>query len=319
MLIGMGSGLGAVLLPRLALGAALETKALGGPAFGTYWRSVVPYGTDMRSVRYAVEEVIARVDRAMSPFRADSEISFFNRKDSTDWFEASPAFCDVARHGLQVAALTDGAFEPTIGPLVHRFGFGPIMGITGRHTDIEAGTGELRKAKAGLTLDLCGIAKGYALDAIVAGLEGAGLSNFFFELGGEVAASGLHPSGRVWQAGIERPLPGPETIERIVSLQGMALATSGTLANGMEIGGHEFGHIIDARTARPADNAIASVSVLAPTAMRADALATALLVMGVEVGAELAEREGVPALFLLRDGAGLAQVSAAGFDRHILA
>jgi thiamine biosynthesis lipoprotein len=318
LLVGAGGAIGATLLPRVALAASPDIAVLGGLAFGTYWRAVVAYGTDEALVRSTVDGVVRRVDLSMSPFRTGSEISRFNRSDSTDWIAASADFCEVAGHALDVAARTGGAFEPSIGPLVHRFGFGPITGATGRFTDLSAEPGALRKSSSGLTLDLCGIAKGYALDEMVAGLTRVGLQDVFIELGGEVRGIGQHPSGRAWQAGVENPQAGAERVLHIVDPAGLALATSGTSANGMETGGGMFGHVIDNRTGRPADNLVASVTVLAPTAMEADAMATALMVLGADEGATLAETTGLSCLFLLRDGAGIRQMSVAGFEDHIL-
>src|SRR5690606_6396009 len=128
--------------------------------------------------RSALEAIIASVDGAMSPFRADSDLSRFNRAATTDWQPLSAATCTVVEEGLRVAALTGNAFNPTVGPLVGRYGFGPIThGLAGLPEEIVVRDGAARKARPGLSLDLCGIAKGHALDRMVVACRKQGMSD----------------------------------------------------------------------------------------------------------------------------------------------
>lgn len=295
--------------------AAPETQVLGGSAFGTYWRAVLPASADHVAVSAAVTAVVKASDASMSPYRADSEITRFNLRRTAGATDASADLCTVADESLRIAQLSGGAFEPTIGPLVHRFGFGPISGGLGSYAGIGVGDGLLDKSDRALTLDLCGVAKGHALDRIVATLVAQGLSNVFVELGGEVKAAGRHPSGRDWQVGVEVPSAPQLAFQHVVRLDGMALATSGVTANG--VADHRFSHIIDPRTQAPVDNGVLAVSVLAPTAMEADALATALLVMGPEEGGRLATALGRPALFI-EAGSERRETMVAGFAGHVL-
>src|SRR5690606_29630121 len=122
----------------------------------------------------------------------------------------------------------------------------------------------------GLTLDLCGIAKGHALDRMVATLLDEGHEHFLVDLGGELAARGWHPSGRAWQVGIEYPLPGRGNIAGVLRLDKLAVATSGDRANGYDIGRRRYSHIIDPGTREPVDSSLGSVSVLMATAREAD-------------------------------------------------
>ena len=292
-----------------------ETQVLGGSAFGTYWRAVLPTSADHVAVSAAVTAVVEAIDASMSPYRADSEITRFNLRRTAGATEASPDLCTVAGESLRIARLSGGAFEPTIGPLVHRYGFGPISGGLGSYAGIGVGDGLLDKSDSALTLDLCGVAKGHALDRIVATLVTQGLSDVFIELGGEVKAAGTHPSGRDWQVGVEVPGAPQLAFQHVVRLDGNALATSGVTANG--VADHRFSHIIDPRTQAPVDNGVLSVSVLAPTAMEADALATALLVMGTEEGGRLATALGRPALFI-EAGTERRETMVAGFADHVL-
>jgi FAD:protein FMN transferase len=176
----------------------------------------------------------------------------------------------------------------------------------------------VRKAQPDLTLDMCGIAKGHALDRMVDAIEALGSKDFLVEIGGEVATRGQHPEGRPWQVAIESPDPGSQALQRVLDLTGEALATSGDRINGYDHGDRRYSHIIDPHRRRPSSSDLASVSVLAPTAMRADALATALFAMGHEAGPDFAVRNDLPALFLVRDRLGIREIATGAFASRIL-
>ena len=316
VLIGAGSALLAGALPALAAGV----RVIGGPAFGTSWRVTLPEGTEESAVASAIRSIVDSVDAAMSPFRPDSEVSRFNASDSCDWQALSPETCAVVRQSLGVAARSGGAFDPTVGPIVGRYGFGPIREFsTGSFLDIAVREDAVKKSEPSLTLDLCGIAKGHALDRMVAALDGFRVTNYLIELGGEVFARGAHPDGRAWHVGVERPVPGPTALQRIVQLDGRALATSGDAVSGYTIAGRRYSHIIDPRRGAPADNGIASVSVFMPAAAMADALATALMAMAPEAGAAFADFEEIPALFVVREGGALREIMTGGFANAVIA
>ncbi len=303
--------------PRLAR-AASPVQVLGGPAFGSSWRVVAPAAAESGAVRAAVEAVIADVDATMSPYRADADLARFNRASPGEFGPVADEVCVVAAEALAVHGMTGGAFDPTVGPMVRRMGFGPIEGAAGPAKAIEVGARTLAKHRPGLTLDLCGIAKGRALDRIAAALRGLGVEALI-ELGGEVRGLGTHPEGRDWQVAVERPLAGPFAAQRIVAPGARALATSGHVANGFAARGRALSHLIDPRTGRPADQSVLSVTVLASAAMRADALATALCVMGAEAGPAFAEGAGVAALFLLRGAYEPHEIMTGDFARAVLA
>ncbi|CAN0575307.1 unnamed protein product, partial [Laminaria digitata] len=187
----------------LAFPARAKARILAGPAFGTSWRIVLGQVADATPVEAAVAAIVAEVDAAMSPYKASSDISRFNTSKTTDWQQMPANLCAVAFEALNVAALTGGAFDPTVGPIVGRLGFGPIKGEVGSHEGISIADAAIQKDQPRLTLDLCGIAKGYGLDRIVSALESLGVRNALIELGGEVMARGHHGDGRAWQVAIE--------------------------------------------------------------------------------------------------------------------
>ncbi|MCR8725534.1 FAD:protein FMN transferase [Frigidibacter sp. ROC022] len=309
-----------------AMATARETRAdsgelieISGPAFGADWRVRLAAEADSAAIAAAMVGVVGAVDAAMSPYRHDSEITRFNLTETADWLPLSGATLANLREARRIAALTGGAFDPTLGGLVGRYGFGPIhQPPEGSFAGLELSADAARKADPRQSLDLCGIAKGHALDRAVSTLAGLGQRDFLIEIGGEVAGLGAHPQGRPWKVGIEDPRPGRAGHLHVVELAGEALATSGDKINSYVAGGHRYGHIIDPARHRPAETALTSVSVFAPRGMTADALATALFALGAEAGPELAEAQGIPALFLARDGAGLAATFTGGFADRII-
>jgi thiamine biosynthesis lipoprotein len=301
---------GAALLNVLPAAArAAEVRVHTGPAFGSAWRLVLPDTSEAARARARLEAVVARIDALMSPYRTDSELARFNATGSA---VVSRETGFVTRASLELAGDSDGAFDPTMAPLGRRYGFGPIAispaRPAGRYRDVRIAGDVLGTASPGLSLDLCGIAKGYALDEIVRALEGL---DFLVELGGEVAARGRHPSGRPWRVGVERP--GTTTLQRIIEADGRALATSGDGAQGYAVGRRRYAHVLDPRTRTPVDSGVASVSVLAATGLIADGLATAAMVLGPEDARRLLETRDASALFLMRRPGGLEELDVNGF------
>lgn len=295
------------VLPAAARAAGVRVHT--GPAFGSAWRLILPDTNEAAGARVRLQAIVARVDALMSPYRKDSELARFNATGST---LVSQETSLVARASLELARDSDGAFDPTTAPLGRRYGFGPLAispdRPAGRYRDVSIVGDVLRTACPGLSLDLCGIAKGYALDEIVRALDGL---DFLVELGGEVAARGRHPLGRPWRVGIERP--GTAVLQRIVEARRRAFATSGDGAQGYTVGRRRYAHVLDPRTRTPVDNGVASVSVLAATGLIADGLATAAMVLGPEAVRPLLKTRDASALFLIRRPGGLAEVDVNGF------
>lgn len=301
--------------PTVLAGVA-PTQTLAAPAFGTGWRLVLPAGAPTDGLEALIAAELAGIDAQMSPWRADSAITRINRAGPGG--HAVPAqTATVAQAALALAIDSGGAFDPTVGPLVARWGFGPIaeggMGIEG----LTAGPGEIVKARAGQTLDLCGIAKGHALDRVAALLAMRGHDAFLLDLGGELTARGGHPSGRQWQIAVEDPRPGHDGMADVLALDGLAVATSGDRVNAYDLGGRRISHIIDPATGQPAAGGIASVTVVAADGMIADGWATALFAAGADAGPKLAAAQGLPALFLIHDGEGLRRIATPEFARHL--
>ncbi|QIK41482.1 FAD:protein FMN transferase [Pontivivens nitratireducens] len=297
-------------------GQSIGGQSIGGLAFGSSWRITAASG-DLPGFHRVVQGIIADIDMQMSPYIAQSDISKFNAARTTEWQQMPHALCTVAGEALEVAGMTGGHFDPTVGPLVSRLGFGPITGGAGSYTGIEVAADRLRKSSVDLTLDLCGIAKGFALDRIVEAMRAHGMRNALVDVGGEVRALGQYPEGRPWTVAIADPTSTVLRAWTIVAPGRLALATSGHAANGVT-GRVSVSHIIDPQTGAPASPMLRSVSVLAPTAMRADVLATALCAAGPVDGIEMARRLDIPALFIIGSTAQPVEVMTAGFRNHVV-
>lgn len=304
----------ALSMPALARAAAPET--LSGLAFGTTWRIVGPQGSDLERLRPALEGLFRGIDAEMSPWRPDSTASRFNA--SATGQAASAEMIHVTQAALRLAEASDGAFDPTVGPLVARWGFGPIEGDgmpDWRGLQVE--TGRIGKARGDLTLDLCGIAKGRALDRASDLARRFGLDDLLLDLGGELFALGQHPEGRTWQVAVENPLSDQAPAAILHLPAGMAVATSGLSAQSYVLGTRLWGHIIDPATASPVDGRLRAVTVLAADAMTADGWATALFAAGDDAGPALARGRDIAALFLYDDSAALRRVETGGIGEAL--
>ena len=265
-----------------------------------------------------VDARLAEINALMSTYDPASEISRFNASRSDAPFKVSPETLRVLSLAQSISEVTGGAFDITVGPLVNAFGFG--AGSHGRHPpdearlqalranvgyhllNIDAQAGTVAKARPGVYVDLAAIAKGYGVDAIAALLEKQGFENYMVEIGGEVRAHGVNVRGVAWRIGVERPQDEGQSIERVISVADVGVATSGDYRNFYMVDGKRLSHTIDPRTGRPIAHHLASVTVVDPACARADALATALMVLGPDEGAALADRLGIRALFLVRMG-----------------
>jgi len=299
------------VLTGRTMGTAFTVKTVVSPELGV----------SQSAVETAVRDAVDAVDFAMSTYRDDSELSRFNRH-GTGPFEVSESMIEVVSEAQRVAELSAGAFDITVGPLVDAWGFGPdpvadppdadtiaaLLDDNGFHLlEVDASQLTLRKDREALRCDLSAIAKGYAVDRVAHELDHLGLTDYMVEIGGEVSALGTNAVGEAWRIGIERPETGRGGLWSTVALVDTAMATSGDYRNYYERVGVRISHTIDPRTGRPITHSLASVTVIHPNCMTADALATAVNVLGPEEGRALVEREGLAAFFLIRTDDG-------GFD-----
>lgn len=323
-----------------ALGAACGLRPqtaspalrFAGQSMGSTWSVRVaggPFDPALEAAaQQAVVDALDGVVARMSTFDPQSEIGRFNRHLAGTDFAVSPDTMAVIGHAHQVARLSDGAFDPTVAPLVRAWGFGADARSRGaaptaaeldaalgwQHLRLDAARGSVRKALPGLQIDLSGIAKGHAVDRAAQALDTLGLARYMVEAGGEIRTRGLNAEGRPWQIAVERPDSWPQRVHRVVPLQGLAIATSGDYRNFYEHDGRRVHHEIDPATRAPAAHRVASVSVVHDECRHADAMATALFVMGPERGLALAREQRLAALFIVREpGGGLRDLASPAF------
>lgn len=300
-------------------GGGDPTVTLRGETMGTTW-TVKYHGApvDPDAADAAVSRTLEAVNAALSTYDDASEISRLNTRAAAGWVEASPHFVAVARAARRVFAVSGGAFDPSVGPLVDLWGFGPgavptsipdeaaieaARAMVGYDRfEIDADGGRVQMPAPPYRLDFSAIAKGYGVDAVLEALEGLGIAAMMVEIGGEVRTVGRNAAGVPWQIAIEEPVPGRRAIGSIVGLEDRALATSGDYRNYFEQDGVRYSHTIDPATGRPIRHRLASASVAHDTAMLADAWATALMVAGPERGRALARTAGLDSMLVIREG-----------------
>ena len=296
----------------------------GGPTMGTWFTAKIAGARigeiGVAAARDAVAGALDAVVANMSTYLPDSELSRFNRHAGGAPFALSADTLAVFALAQQVSAVSDGAFDITIAPLVDAWGFGPSKArrvvaeaevtslaahVGWRRIAVDAAAGMATKSDAGVRADLSGIAKGFAVDQAARALDALGVADYMVEAGGEVRTRGKNAEGRPWQIAIERPDATPQRPHFIVPLSGLSMATSGDYRIYFEEGGRRYSHEIDPGTGQPIRHGLASVSVVAPECGYADAMATALIVLGPEKGYALAAARNIAAHFIVRapDGA----------------
>ena len=306
------------LLPPLPPDAVWHQ--LGGDTMGTTWqvRALAPRSVTGDAIRVAVSACLVRVIAEMSTWEVDSDLSCFNRAAAGTWHALDEGFFTVLDAALTMAVDSGGAFDPTVGPLVNLWGFGPHGGGTALpdpaafdRARARCGWQRLRLDRAqrrawqpgGVSLDLSGIAKGYAVDGVAQALHALGCASWLVEIGGELRGQGVKPDGQPWWVALERPPQDTHAAMRL-ALHGLAVATSGDYRRSIARDGCLDSHTIDPRTGAPLRHALASVTVLHPQCMVADALATVLMVLGEDEGMAFAGARGIAALFIARRGHG---------------
>jgi FAD:protein FMN transferase len=314
----------ACLLMLVCSGCRKKPYILSGQTMGTTYHITVfsDQNPESKGIPALIEERLAEVNRSMSLFDVQSELSRLNRAESGEPVCVSEDFIRVFQTGKTLYHLTGGAWDGSISPLVNLWGFGPgpkgehiptdndiqtVLDHTGYDRVVLENDSCLVKDDKRLALDFGSIAKGYAVDVVSDLLKANGFENTLVEIGGEVRASGSK-NEKPWVVGINTPSPDAEANQVLlaIELRDRVIATSGDYRNFRKEGKKSYTHVIDPKTGRPVDNHVASVSVLSESTTFADGLATALMVMGADKGLDLVNRlDGVECLYILRSDTGV--------------
>ena len=322
------------MMPSHADHDARVVHTLYGETMGTRWRVdlCAGRGVALDALHTGLQARLDGIVAQMSTWEPASDLSRFNRAGAGIWQDLPDDFFAVVSCALSIARTSDGAFDPTVGPLVAAWGFGADAAAHGIPDDA---TLDAARARVGWTrlgfdaearrlrqpgdaaLDLSAIAKGYGVDAVVAWLREHGIDAALVDVGGELRGFGRKPDGTPWRVLVEAGDDDGDT-PCVLALDDVAVATSGQYWQHFEIDGREYAHTIDPRSGRPVADAPRAVSVIAREAMQADAWATALTVMGAVDGVAFATREGLAARFVIIDAEGtLRSVATPAFEAWI--
>lgn len=307
-----------------------ESTTLNGRAMGTTWSVTVRSAPiiDEAAMARAISARLETLEQQFSTYRTRSVISQFNALGHTEWFAVSADMIWVATEARRISALTGGAFDVTVAPLLRVWGFGPqrrtgnLPGagevqaaralVDWRALDVQVNPPALRKRQATLEIDLSSLAKGFAADAISDLLAAAGATDHLVQIGGDTRA-GAARSERAWQVGIESADLLNSSPAAVVRLNGQALSTSGDYRNYFIVDGQRYGHILDPRSGRPVQGSLAAVSVVHPACATSSALATALFVLGADEAFHWATEQKLACLFQMREGPHLVLRSTPAF------
>jgi thiamine biosynthesis lipoprotein len=289
-----------------------ESLKLTGETMGTYYSIAIDgaFEAARDDIQSQIDVCLADINRQMSTWDPNSEISQFNKSESTDWFAVSPEFAMVVAESIRIHALTNGAFDPTVAPLIDLWGFGAKRPKSfPKQEEIDAAKSKtgmqfiearpepsaIKRTRPSITLNLSAIAKGHGVDRVSELLTSLGYPSHVVDIGGEDRTGIPKSTGEKWRLGVESPFG---NLQRVIECTEQSVATSGDYRNYFEIKGVRYSHAIDPTTGRPVENPPASVSVLNDSCMTADALATGLMVMGTEQGFQFAKKHRLSVLYL---------------------
>lgn len=322
----------ALLASVLLAGCGEKIEEFGGPTMGSHYslKYVAGEGTpEPATLKAEVEGLLAEVDQQMSTWRADSDLSEFNRLPAGSCRAMPAPVLELVRFGEQLSADSDGAFDLTLEPLLDLWGFGPqsrgervptveeiadVRQRTGhQHLRID---GEQLCKDAAVQLDLNSIAAGHTVDRIAARLAELAVHSYLLDVTGELKALGRKPDGSAWRIAIEVPRDDRQVAQKVLTLDGLGVSTSGDYRNYFERDGKRYSHTLDPQTGAPISHRLAAVTVVDASTLRADGLSTLLMVLGPERGFAFAEQAQVAAFFVTRTDQGFATRATPAFERR---
>lgn len=311
---------------------AERIEVLSGPTMGsTYTIKYVKNASTPAAdaVGVEVQNILDEVDRQMSTYRLDSDIARFNQSPANTCMKMPQPVLELAQYGDDLSRASDGAFDLTLSPLLDLWGFGPQargkqvpsaadiaqaqQRVGYQHVRVE---GDQLCKDADVTVEFNSIAAGYTVDRVSERFTQLNIDSYMIEITGELIAKGRKPDGSPWRIALEQPLAdGQQVIQRILDIDGYGINTSGDYRNYFEEDGVRFSHTLDPQVGAPISHRLASVTVIDPSTLHADGLGTLLLVLGPERGLAFAEKHGVAAFFVTRDGDGFATQVSSEFSR----
>lgn len=297
---------------------------LEGKTMGTFWRVSVVWVDKARAeeLRTKVQTQLDGDDRLLSTWKNDSALMRFNHSRSTTPWPVNEAMADIVTESLRIGRKTQGAMDITVGPLVNLWGFGPDKQPVSTPTQAQidaakARTGldkltvinradrqYLQKSIPDLYVDLSTVGEGYAADHLARLMTEEGISRYLVSVGGALVSRGMNADGQPWRVAIQKPTDRENAVQAIVDINGHGISTSGSYRNYYELDGKRISHVIDPQTGRPITHKLVSVTVIAPTALEADAWDTGLMVLGTEKAQQVVREQGLAVYMIMKDGDG---------------
>jgi thiamine biosynthesis lipoprotein len=301
-----------------------------GMVFGTYYsiKYESPNGEDIQE---EINRELNRYTQIFSHYEKESTISKINNNEDV---KPEPEFITCFKRAMEISEITNGAFDITAGPLISAWGFGPenkkkmtpeivdaLKQLIG-YSKIRLENDRIIKEYPEMTINMSAIAKGFACDLIGEFLAKKGCENYLVDIGGEVVTKGKNEKGKIWSIGIREPSEDPlkNDLKAALKLPDRAMATSGNYLNFYEENGKKYAHTIDPISGYPVQHSLLSATVLANDCMTADAFATAFMVLGKDLGIEIARQvPGLEIYFIYADNNGENQVyMSEGFEEFLL-
>jgi thiamine biosynthesis lipoprotein len=301
-----------------ACSKAPESLSLNGATMGTTYHItiVIPPEVHLPSLtklQILIDKELLKINQLMSTYIPNSEISLFNQLSVDEWYPISGETLGVLNYSKSLSELSEGKFDITVSPLINLWGFGAkgeqafpdddaiaqARAKVGWESLLIDDTMQRIKKQKPLTINLSAVAKGYGVDYITKILESKGINNYLVEIGGEIRVKGKNQRQLLWKIGVESPSLFQSGVQKVISVDNKSVATSGDYRNFFEKDGIRYSHTIDPYTGKPVVHNIASITVVADTAMEADGLATTLMVMGEEKALALATQLNIPIYILL--------------------
>lgn len=309
-----------------ATNSLLQRYSLNGQTMGTRYSAVfyARPGLDQLAISRSLFAAVDQIDQQMSPWKPDSALNRLNAAPLQQWLPIPRQLMQVLQCALQVSRLSGGAFDIGVGDLVKAWGFGPegnqpdsarIRQLQTQPRQLAADVLQLDLAnsrvlkQAPVSLDLCGIAKGYGVDQLACCLDDWGITEYLVGIDGEMRAQGCKPDGQPWVVALEKPVRGVREVMGVMEISNAAIATSGDYRHWVELAGQSYSHSMHPQNQAPLADSLTAVSVIETSCMLADAWATALMVAGPQAGPALAQARGMDALFVLREGDGFRELS----------
>jgi len=309
-----------------------QYQTISGYTMGTTYHITLESHIELADeIHQKVEKRLQIINQLMSTYIDESELSMFNKTESTECLPVSKETYDVVKSSVVISNETFGKFDVTIAPLISEWGFDKkqtndqvpsekkiesLLKQVG-YNKLKLGTNCITKEIANLSINLSAIAKGYGVDQVALLIELNGITNYLVEIGGETASRGINGKGKIWRLAIEAPVEQHRKIQAVFSPKGLGVATSGDYRNYFEKDGVRFSHTLDPTTGKPITHSLVSVTVLHEKTTFADAYATAFMVMGKESTLEFARKYQLAVYLLVKTDSGFEEFYSDQFSQYL--